>query len=45
MIRLNADFVNTMSKALASATLQRGGTPTAAATVRKSTTKTTKTTA
>ncbi|WP_299818678.1 hypothetical protein [uncultured Roseibium sp.] len=45
MIRLKADILDMMSKALASATFLRGETPTAAVTAFKTTTKTTKTTA
>jgi|GEM_PF-2042443 len=45
MTRLKADILDTMSKALASATFLRGETRTAAATAPKRTTKTTKTTA
>ncbi|WP_156510626.1 hypothetical protein [Labrenzia sp. OB1] len=45
MTRLKADILDTMSKALASATFLRGETLTAAATALKHTTKTTKTTA
>ena len=45
MSRLKADILDMMFKALASATFMRGETSSAAATVFKHTTKTTKTTA